>query len=599
MRPASAIVEVVEARTVNERVWNRTETVEEVDPRTGLVVLHERAARVTEVGDFLNYKDSEGRWVPSQPRWVEEAGVFRAFGVGYQLTAAATVGELLRYLPADEDREVLLRPNGLYLLEGEARTPVRSVASNAAGVLSKTDATRLLYPNALGAGVDLELELTASGFHQNVIIRSALDLPDAPSASLLLETEINLDDLAGVDGRAIAAGGATMSKESATDAAADSHEDSLAFVRTEGGETRESWAFGASRVFTTANGAAKEAAVAKKKLARHGGAYLQETLPRAVLTDAVAKGELPLVWDFVTIQNPISQTTVWRGGYTYWVKNCTVSHTTTPITLTIEPGATIKREPGTTFAISTNAKLLAIGEPYASVTFTSAGDFNCGEVSGTMNPTGVPTDLVQILALSSGGSTFRYCKFTRASSRLLYLASGQVSSIENSVFVTGGAGVSAIVGNSMTGSAFWTLKNNLFVASNAGIAATLLSFANATSLSVTNCTFVRHSGGSITAISCASGPTMGTGSVILRENIFYDCADPLATGSNLTRTVVANAYKPTVETDDTAPLPLSATPFASNPLLGDYYLNTVADAGASCRNHTGARTASAAGMTDP
>ena len=556
MRAAPAMVEVVEGRGLNQRLWRSTEWVEEVDPSTGQVIPQKRVSRVTEVGDFLCYRDAKAEWTPSTPRWETDGASFRAAGVGYQVVAPATVGEVLRYLPAGDDREVHFRPNGLSLVEGETQTPLRSVVPTTGGELSATDPTKLVYANALGDGIDIEIELTASGFHQNVLFRKELPLAKTDGVSLLLETEMNLDDLAGVDGRAVAAGGVELSTEAATDPSAEAREDQIAFLRQEDGVTRESWSFGASRVFTTAGGVAKETAVAKKKLARREGTYLQETLPGEVLTDAVEKGALPLVWDFVTIQNPINQTTVWRGGYTYWVKNCTVSNTTTPITLTIEPGATIKREMGTTFAISTNAKLIAIGEAYAPITFTSANDAKCGEVV-TGAGANRPSRLVEILNGSTAGSTVRYCKFTRGQSSLLYLTVGSINPIENSVFLTEIAGAIAVEAYPPSGTMFGlTVRNNLF-ASPAGISTPLFLYtSNYQSLTVTNNTFARAANGSGAVYFYKTG---SSGGLTARENIFDQCgSDPLYTGGTVFPSFTANAYRPTRDSSEPlGPSPLS------------------------------------------
>ena len=583
MRAAPVTVEVVEGRNLNQRLWRSTEEVQEVDKLTGQVVTRENVSQIVEVGDFLCYQDASGAWAPSAPRWRPEVGAFRSEGTGYEVIAPSTAGEFFRYFPADDDREVVFRPNGLSLLDGASQVPLRTVVPTAAGRLSAIDPMRLIYADALGDGIDIEIELTPSGFHQNVLFRKAIEFEKTAGVSLLLETEFNLDEFTGAGGRSMIVAGEAEPVPALGAVSAEATEGEISFCRGEQDTVQAVWAFGPSRVYETAGGRLEEKAVAKKRFARREGTYLQELLPSEVLANAAAKGALPLVWDFDIIQNPINTNTVWRGGRTYWVKSCTVSNATTAITLTIEPGVTVKREPGTTLAISTNAKLIAVGEPYAMITFTSAGDANCGEVVQTPNPTGRPSTLVQIYPVASTGSQIRYAKFTKAESQLLYLNQGLGSAIENSVFVIDSSLCTSAIYASFTGSVGLTVRNNLFSNGDVVVPPAFIS-TNSSSLFVDNNTFI---------LALKGINYFGTGAITVRENIFSQCTDPVSGG--YPQTIAANAYYPasTAELGDASRLPLAAAPFESNPLLGDFYLIT----STSCRNYGPARTASAAGFS--
>ena len=369
--------------------------------------------------------------------------------------------------------------------------------------------------------------------------------------------------------RAVVAAGSEMPPVSETP---ELETGEIAFCRRDGENLCQIWSFGSSRVFATKeDGVLEERTVAAKRLLLKGPGSdtldLEERLPCSVLFEAAAAQNLPLVWDFELKQSPISEDTVWRGGITYWVKDVTVSKVGGPVTLTIEPGATIKREPGTLFRISTNAKLMAVGEPYAMISFTNAGDYKCGEDVPTTNPTGRPSDLVEFLQGSTAGSTIRYCKFTRGGSYLVRVDTLQLSQVQNSVFLPEGSAYYAIYAPA-SGYGSLTFKNNLFVSPStyAFIYAPFMGY-----LTLENNTFVNSTYGAWGA---------GTSThVIAKENILFNVSDALY--SFASHSVSANAYKPYPELSDPFPLTLSSSPFVSCGLLGDYYLAT----GSPCRNY--------------
>ncbi|MGQ9589667.1 MAG: right-handed parallel beta-helix repeat-containing protein, partial [Planctomycetota bacterium] len=589
-----SFVEVLEGRGLHRRVWELRELAEVSDPATGESSEEERISRVIEVGDFLCYPDGAGGWVPSEPRWVGTGDSFVSSGVGYRAVAPGETGRPILYYPAWDEVEVVLHPAGLYAAQGDSEELLRPVALGVAGKLSPEDPRVILYRDALGEGVDLELVLAASGIHQNVIFRVKPELPagysaekpePAPpeeyvdgSARYVLRTELNLDALLAGGERSVVAGGEALSLEGAGRLSEDVEEE--IFFTREGAETV--WSFAPSAILLGSR-SGREVAVAAKSFERSGETgktYLREALP-AWAVEEFGGGGSPWVWDYQTKQGTISSDTVWRGGETYWVKDLTVTNAT----LTIESGATVKREPGTTFAIGTGGKLIAVGEPHAMIAFTTADDTYCGEpVSGGQ---GDPTTLVTLQSGSSSATAIRYCKFRGGSWAPLYAYVAPGTELRDNVFVVKSGGYVA-VNVSLSSYAQLSITNNVFVLA-AGTPYYAVYVGNSNPFYYTDVRFSNN-----TFVGFPIGISLsGLYQVTIRENIFYDVTTPVSGGGSHETLILRNAYRPNADGRDSSPVILTGSPFASC-ALGDYFLNFDSE-GQKCR-YTGMRTASAAGL---
>ncbi len=369
--------EILSRREANQRIWEVVRQVETRQPDTGEIAVEENVSRIVEVGMGICYKGDQGRWQITDASWRATDDGFTMDKAGYTLEIGSTLGTWLNYAV---DGEVMrLRPNKVVAFDGE-QTAILAVADgNVQGVIDAEDASRLFFADAFGSAIDLELQLLPSGFHQNVIFRSQ---PKIPAALNKAETKIHLFtelDISGYteDVMIDFEGSGGQPRKVAELRDVETTAGDIRFLKESGKDPGASdrvfHRFVDSEVFDDGPAASRKRTVAGKSLVKEGGKrFLVETLDNSFLEDAV----YPVVWDYSTEDTDLTADTIWYARNTYYISsNLTVDD----CQLRIEPGTFVKFDSGIGLEVSGTGKIIARGNPYLPIVFTSVNDDDNGE----------------------------------------------------------------------------------------------------------------------------------------------------------------------------------------------------------------------------
>jgi hypothetical protein len=417
--------ECVELRNDHMRVWRVVHRVESVDPETQETIADEIVSTVREVGSNLCYRDSEDRWQPSVAEWELSDAGFKSERGGHQVSFGATLGA--GYTKTVSGRAFWMRARSLVLSDGPHTTLVAEIDPNAAGRIDKSDPAKLVFANAFGQALkaDIEYVLEKASFHQNVVLGSPIALPegfDPKSAQLYVFTELGLDDALADDTVSVHHAGKRVIAKVDGAVTPFSKNTPIAFHCTELSEVgrleaRNLFAFADSRVYDSAAGS-RRVTLAERRLWRDPTdekVYLVERLPHAWLAAAA----YPVTLDYETTSGMIDSD-VWHADATYYVSS-DVS-VDSEQTLTIEPGTIVKFNSGAAINVTaSNAEIVAQGEPYAYIVFTSKNDDGAGEkITGSSGSpsSGDYDEAINIGSSASSDSVIECCKIGYATDAL-------------------------------------------------------------------------------------------------------------------------------------------------------------------------------------
>jgi hypothetical protein len=414
-------VEIVEKRDDHTRIWEIVREVETTHP-DGSTTVDTVKSYIHEKASGLCYKDATGDYVPSVAEWRETPEGFVIDRCAYRLAMGKTIGTAARYTV--EGNGLALRPAYLIISDGVNQADLATLNPETPGSVSPDNPSILRFPSAFGQGYDLEYVAEKGGFHQNLIISNPPEIPEGfdPEATFIhLYTEMNLDEYLAASGLRVFVEGAEISAAAAGLLSRGSRNGCISFCRppeAPGEPGRMVHAFSVSSVADSGNGGMPpKETVAEKRLLKDrasGAAYLVESLPISYF--ARSAPTYPVAWDFYTMSEPISSGT-WEPRHTYWVSgNITIEGT-----LRIWPGTTVKINGGKTISIATNGKIVAEGDPYNYITFTKAGDDNCGEPIPSSTPGFIAGNSATAMDLYSGSSPWsviQYCKIGYANTGL-------------------------------------------------------------------------------------------------------------------------------------------------------------------------------------
>ena len=371
--------EVVARRGRNRRVWEVVREVAIADEVDGQVEVEEHVSRIVEVGTGICYEDQQGDWQVTDASWRPTDTGFVMDRAGYILEIDKTAGSWLKYTV--EGEVMHLRPDKVVAFDGQAMETVALLDETVEGVIDPDDSAKLVFPDAFGEGVDLELEVQPSGYHQNVIFHNQPLLSenlDVATTKIHLFTEMNLDDY-DTSGMVDIVVGTSDRVQSAELTGTLPTKDDITFVKLfeEDGQTYEYdlHRFAASEVFDNGSGSQRQKAIADKSLVKDdlGRSFLVETLDESFFETA----SYPVTWDYVTTSGNFDPNdSPWYADATYYVSD---DFEVDEEELRIEPGTFVKFATGKKLFTSGTGKIIARGEPYLPVYFTSKDDNDNGE----------------------------------------------------------------------------------------------------------------------------------------------------------------------------------------------------------------------------
>jgi RHS repeat-associated protein len=380
--------EIVSERTANRRVYQVTTHYEGIDPNSSESSFYERQGQIVEVGSGICYQDTDGQWQLSQIQWQETEGGFVIDKAGYRLKVGKTLDVWMEYTVMG--KKAKLRPVKIQTSRDAEVSDLAVINPNVQGHINPTDASSLLFSNALGEGIDIEIQANFGGYHQNVIFRkhplAAKDLREQVGREISIVTEIKLEE----SGEFVEFSVEEKSSIRLSNLSEFKADKKTLYVRSkkaedDSKELSEWFRFADSKVFDEKG--IKHSVSAKKNLKKDSDdkVYLVESLGK----DYFDKANYPVIWDYQTVGGNLDWNDgIWYANSTYYVSsNLYVGNTA----LLIEPGTVVKFNDDT--RIEANyypgySGLVAVGEPLLPIIFTSKHDNTCGStISGS---TGTP-----------------------------------------------------------------------------------------------------------------------------------------------------------------------------------------------------------------
>jgi hypothetical protein len=487
--------ERVELRNDHMREWRVVHEKRWVDPETGEEKRDELVSTVRERASSLCYRDAEGHWQPSVAEWEPGGLGFVMDRNNWRIEAPPTLGSACE--TTVDGKTLTARPRYIVWSDGARTVTLGEIDATVHGEIALDDPAKLVFADVLGAGsgVNIELVLERAALHQNVVFATPPALPDglnAQTARLYMYTELGLDAFT-ADGSVAVKVGATAVDVSANDlATARNTDEPIAFTvdKERGGQVREVvlHQFVESSVWDSA--ASRNETCAARQLWRNPAdakTYLVESLPYSFL--AAAEGAVTL--DYESRSGDIDEDETWTADATYLVASDV--NVGEGVCLTIEPGTVVKFDSGAINVTAADSKIVAQGEPYRYIVFTSKEDDNSGEdltTGSTSGASGQYDEAMNIGSSAVAGCVVEFCKIgyaTKAivtaedfgtiqhciirscSSTAIYMTGSTMPDVFNNLIVNCGSGVVAYV---TTNGPDFKVRNNTVDSCGSGIALT-------------------------------------------------------------------------------------------------------------------------------
>lgn len=380
------VYELEDQRNENQRVWQVEREIETIDPVTSEKKVETQVSDIIEVGGGICYQDQQDNWQVTIPHWRATEAGFLMDTAGYQLQIGKTIGSWLSYTV--NGVETMLRPVAIRAWDGTRQVDIATLAGNGniEGFIDPNDPSRLVFIDAFGEGIDLELCARPGGFSQNVIFQAPPVLPDdldRKQTEISIYTELQLPEEKPDEKIAVLVEeeepvylAETIGEPKATKTTTKN----IAFYREvqEGAGPMKYFLheFTQSEIFDSGAGTDVHKTVANKQILQgeDGKTYLVESLEN----DFFDQAQYPVVWDYETRSGSLTGNNIWYAKNTYYLSS---------VLQVI--GGTLQIEPGTVVKFATGAKLsdinyyfsgkiVAQGKPYMPIVFTSMNDNNNG-----------------------------------------------------------------------------------------------------------------------------------------------------------------------------------------------------------------------------
>ncbi|HET6494802.1 MAG TPA: hypothetical protein VFH61_05500, partial [Thermoleophilia bacterium] len=277
-----------------------------------------------------------------------------------------------------------MQPRTIALSDAAHTIALGEIDTNVMGRIDPNNPGRLIYTDVLGpgSGVDIELVVERAALHQNIVFRNKPALPEAfdeDNARVYVYTELSLDAFASDPDIDVKLGSETINVLTANDlTTARDVQTPISFVVKDevDGETTEAvlHQFVESKVWDSAP--QRNETVAARQLwrdPRDQRTYLVESVPYTFVADATGAVTI----DYQNVSGTIATDQMWTANITYQVvSDVNIGE---GVTLTIEPGTVVKFDTGSINVTNNGAAIIARGEPYRYIVFTSKEDDQSGE----------------------------------------------------------------------------------------------------------------------------------------------------------------------------------------------------------------------------
>ncbi len=438
-----AVTLISRTQTENEskrNAWKREYIVEKVieyvDPDTRETVRQTLHSKIVEVGSGLNYHE-DGEWKPSNPHFVDR-------GDHFELVESAYGVSVPKYLTGDLTYSVDGIPLTLqfkYIVVSDGVNQITlDVPNTVVGSIDANNSSIIRFSN-VWSGIDVEYHAAKGAFQQEVLIKDNAVLNaesiDADQAKAYFYTRMDLYNYL-VNDIDIKLNGEIVDVDSGSfNYTSPDRASEIVFEEREGGKPLHILS-----VSPVLDADGNEVTCAERQLFKDwssGNLYLIESTELKNLDNGC-------VLDYTTYNGTIDEDTVWTADETYYVS----SDINLTAELVIEPGTIIKfhfdDDPEEHVAININSggKIIAAGEPYRYIVFTSMNDDDCGDfISGSSgNPAaGDYDEAINLTGGSYSTSEISYCKIGYASIGIK-CQKDLSTAIQNNIISSCGVGIS-------------------------------------------------------------------------------------------------------------------------------------------------------------
>ncbi len=404
----NAVTEVVSGRNANTRVWQTTNIENAVDLVTGLPtgtqnttypIYYERA-------DGLCYQDTANNWqVSVESIQSTQDGTYQALQGPYQVkfTGSMSASFPVTYTANGDILRMGLRSIGFYNMQTNTLQTLQVVSQSYPVLKGNT----LTYPGVF-PGIDVQYQYLRGSFEQRLILQNNSSLPSP--AIFNMDSTVYLVSITEIDTSSVSCSITNSAGESLTNSFLSGENQSLYFTDSSTGNTI--CQFVVSQAFDSQN-SGLPLNMYKQLYQADGHLYLLEGVPFSW----VQSSQYPITLDYQTLTNTtIASNEVWKSGNTYYLSGpFTVG---SPWSLAIEGGTVIKFSEGAEIVVQTASKIIAKGDKFNYIMFTSANDNSVGAtISGYSTATPAPGDYTTAIYFqptSSTASWIEYCKIAYA-----------------------------------------------------------------------------------------------------------------------------------------------------------------------------------------
>ena len=504
-------------------------------------------SKIVEVGSGINYLDGD-EWKPSNPHFVQTPNGFELVESCYKVKFGHRLTDVMTY--ESNGVSIPMRISSIIISDGiNQRTLTPNV--NVIGTIDQNNASILHFINGFN-NIDVTYRADKGGFHQDVKIKNLASLQfdgiNERNAKVYVYTKI--------DDTAFSLNNLTIKKgEEAIDttsplfsSTAPSKSEQLIITKTLDTKEIPLFGFDQSAIFDSEG---KETTSATRQIIKKpntSGIYLVESIKTSELQDGS-------VIDYYGWQGSITNATVWTADATYTV----TGDLNLSAELKIEPGTLVKFYGNYSINVNTGGKIIAEGEPWNYIVFTSSYGSTPGSYDEAINISGGSSD-----------SKISYCKINYATEGIQIQNCTLSTPIRDNIITNCTKGIRFLDG------APNNVINNLIYSCTSigveilGIEGTYTLYSN----TIDNCG---------TCIYVGGDPEAEDPTVTIRDTIISNwTTNGIKVLYNADMDVDYVTYKPDqsswkygIDVDELGNhnVPLTNSPYATNSVMGNYYLN--------------------------
>ena len=189
--------EIVNARDDNTRLWEVTKWVEMIDPETNEPNVVKVKSYIQEKGCGICYLDDNDNWQVTDTSWQETESGFVTNKANYSLEIGFAADSVMTYIIDGEQLDIAA--DSIVADDGQYSQNIAVIDGKSIGQIDPNHPEKLIFKDAFGSGIDLEIAAEADGYHQNVIFNEKPVLPqgfNVNNTKILLYTHMDLDSYA-------------------------------------------------------------------------------------------------------------------------------------------------------------------------------------------------------------------------------------------------------------------------------------------------------------------------------------------------------------------------------------------------------------------